>query len=111
MKEIILIYGLFCFLYGVVLEKNFKIYGDIKNPLFLAKDVVGWIDHSDSNKIIKWVDEEKKLIVTMFLLGQNREAWFLTEYELYEVLMQLRKPIAKQFKKGGEMYENKNFLS
>lgn len=47
----------------------------------------------------------------MFLLGQNREAWFLTEYELYEVLMQLRKPIAKQFKKGGEMYENKNFLS
>lgn len=47
----------------------------------------------------------------MFLVGQNREVWSLTEYELYEVLMQLRKSIAKQFKKGGEMYENKNFLS
>lgn len=30
--------------------------------------------------------------------GQN--AWFLTKNGLYEALMQSRKPIAKQFKKG-----------
>ena len=26
------------------LGKEFKIYGDIENPLFLAKDVANWID-------------------------------------------------------------------
>lgn len=27
----------------VVLGKDFKIYGDYENPLFLAKDVAEWI--------------------------------------------------------------------
>lgn len=36
----------------------------------------------------------------MFVSGQNREVWMLTENGLYEVLMQSRKPIAKEFKKG-----------
>ena len=45
------------------------------------------------------MDEDEKLIRTLFVSGQNRELWFLTEYGLYEVLMQSRKPIAKQFKK------------
>ena len=26
----------------VVFEKNFRIYGDFENPLFLAKDVAIW---------------------------------------------------------------------
>ena len=33
-------------------------------------------------------------------MAANKNAWFLTEYGLYEVLMQSRKPIAKEFKKG-----------
>lgn len=91
-----------------VLSKEFKIYGDIENPLFLAKDVANWIDYSykdsrktarDTSKMLKTIDEEEKLVGTLFLSGQNREAWFLTEDGLYEVLMQSRKPIAKQFKK------------
>lgn len=32
--------------------------------------------------------------------GGNQQVWFLTEDGLYEVLMQSRKPIAKEFKKG-----------
>ncbi len=36
---------------------------------------------------------------TIYASGQNREMWFLTEDGLYEVLMQSRKPIAKEFKK------------
>ena len=35
-----------------------------------------------------------------FNLGRQGETWFLTEDGLYEVLMQSRKPQAKQFKKG-----------
>lgn len=84
-----------------VLGKDFKIYGTKDNPLFLAKDIADWIDYDSSsiNKMINKVDEEEKLNGVIFRAGQNREFWFLTEDGLYEVLMQSRKPIAKQFKK------------
>ena len=82
-----------------ILGKDFKIYGTLESPLFLAKDVAEVIEHSDVSKMVKTVDEDEKLIRTLFVSGQNRELWFLTEYGLYEVLMQSRKPIAKQFKK------------
>ena len=82
-----------------ILGRDFKIYGTLESPLFLAKDVAEVIEHSDVSKMVKTVDEDEKLIRTLFVSGQNRELWFLTEYGLYEVLMQSRKPIAKQFKK------------
>lgn len=82
-----------------VLGKNFRIYGDYENPLFLAKDVAEWIEHSDAPKMLLSIDEDEKLKRTLFVAGQNREVWFLTEDGLYEVLMQSRKPIAKEFKK------------
>ena len=82
-----------------VLGKEFKIYGDYENPLFLAKDVATWIEHSDVSTMIRNVDENEKVTNIVCTLGGNQEAWFLTEDGLYEVLMQSRKPIAKQFKK------------
>jgi len=82
-----------------VLGKDFKIYGDFENPLFLAKDVAEWIDHKQTDVMIKTVDDDEKLTLTLFSSGQNRKMWFLTEDGLYEVLMQSRKPIAKLFKK------------
>ena len=82
-----------------VLEKNFTIYGNIETPLFLAKDVAEWIENRDTSSMIRVVDEDEKLIRSISVSGQRRDAWFLTEDGLYEVLMQSRKPIAKQFKK------------
>ena len=82
-----------------VLGNQFVLYGNIEEPLFLAKDVADMIGHTDVSKMVKAVDEDEKLIGTLFVSGQNREVWFLTEDGLYEVLMQSRKPIAKQFKK------------
>ena len=82
-----------------VLGKDFKIYGTKENPLFLAKDVANWIEHSDRTKMLKGIDEEEKVKNIVPTLGGNQEMWFLTEDGLYEVLMQSRKPIAKQFKK------------
>lgn len=100
-----------------VLGKEFKVYGDIDNPLFLAKDVAEWIDYAykdkrkinrDVSKMLLTVDEEEKVKNTIQLGGEdyshggireNVEMWFLTEDGLYEVLMQSRKPIAKAFKK------------
>ena len=82
-----------------VLGKEFKIYGDIENPLFLAKDVANWIEHNNITHMMNIVDDNEKLTYTICNSGQNREMWFLTEDGLYEVLMQSRKPIAKAFKK------------
>lgn len=82
-----------------VLGKDFKIYGDFENPLFLAKDVAEWIEHSDVSTMIRKIDEDEKVTNIVCTLGGNQEAWFLTENGLYEVLMQSRKPIAKEFKK------------
>lgn len=97
-----------------ILGENFKVYGTIDEPLFLAKDVAEWIDYSETNvkKMMEMVDDDEK--IKMFCTintirhndtkpvnisvsgGANR--WFLTEDGLYEVLMQSRKPLAKMFK-------------
>lgn len=87
-----------------ILGNKIRMFGDINNPLFLAQDVAEWIEHSQTSKMIKSVDDEEKLMGTLFLSGQNREAWFLTEDGLYEVCMQSRKPIAKQMKKEIKKY-------
>ena len=89
--------------------KEFRIYGTAENPLFLAKQIAELIDYDTSsiNKMLNKVDEEEKTTRTIIPNGSNYKtnAWFLTEDGLYEVLMQSRKPIAKQFKK-----EVKNIL-
>lgn len=79
-----------------VLGKDFKVYGTIENPLFLAKDVAEWLEHSNVSEMINRVDTEERY---KYYLGRQGDAWFFTEDGLYEVLMQSRKPIAKQFKK------------
>lgn len=90
-----------------VLGREFRIYGDMENPLFLAKDVANWIGHSSITMMLKAIDEEEKLKIrpkqSLGLLTNNNEYWFLTEDGLYEVLMQSRKPIAKEFKKQVKM--------
>lgn len=112
MKELQVIYN------QEVLGKDFHIYGTIEEPLFLAKDVAEWIDYQkisgknvrNTSKMLKMVDEDEKVKAILGITNkdtqvrhggfrENTEMWFLTENGLYEVLMQSRKPIAKQFKK------------
>lgn len=83
--------------------KEVDVYGTIDNPLFKAKDVAEWIgyDTSSLNKFVSLVDdEEDKVRKNVPTPGGMQEVWMLTENGLYEILMQSRKPIAKQFKKG-----------
>lgn len=77
-----------------------SVYGTPIEPLFLAKEVADAIDHSNSRMMLEGVDEDEKLMSVILTSGQRREMWFLTEQGLYEVLMQSRKPIAKDFKRG-----------
>lgn len=85
---------------SILLGKEIDVYGSIDEPLFLAKDVADWIEHSDVHKMVASVDKDEKVRNIVPTLGGNQEMWMLTEDGLYEVLMQSRKPIAKQFKKG-----------
>ena len=84
-----------------VFGQDFKIYGTEENPLFLAKDVANWIEHSNPSKMVKDADLDDAEVARHQLstLTNSYTALFLTEDGLYEVLMQSRKPIAKQFKK------------
>lgn len=84
-----------------ILGKRFRIYGTVENPLFVAKDVAEWIEYdlSSVNKMIASVDDDEKVRNNVPTPGGMQESWCLTEDGLYEVLMQSRKPKAKQFKK------------
>lgn len=79
---------------------SLSVYGTPAEPLFLAKEVAEILDHSKASVMIDMVDEDEKLRETIFTSGQRREMWLLTEQGLYEVLMQSRKPVARQFKAG-----------
>lgn len=91
-----------------ILGKQFKVYGTLEEPLFLAKDVAEWIDYSkrddgsyNTSSMINTLDEDEKIKIHTAVNNSNggSDTWFLTEDGVYEVLMLSRKPIAKQFKK------------
>ena len=94
MKEITLISK------STFLGKEIDVYGNAETPLFLAKDVAAWIEHSDVSMMMRNVDDEEKVTSIVCTPEGNQNAWFLTEDGLYEVLKQSRKPQAKQYKKG-----------
>lgn len=92
-----------------LLGKQFKVYGDFDNPLFLAKDIAEWIDYAfkdkekgirNVNMMLNSLDESEKIkVATILPSGRSQELWYVTEDGLYELLMLSRKPIAKSFKK------------
>lgn len=83
-----------------IMGESFQIYGTAENPLFLAKDVAGWIEHSNQRMMLQSVDDdEKQCVNNPYASSGQQEQWFLTESGIYEVLMLSRKPIAKAFKK------------
>jgi len=82
-----------------VLGKDFKMYGSVTSPLFLAKDVADWIENSNVSQMLRNIDDDEKGLYNVYTLGGIQNLLFLTEQGVYEVLMQSRKPIAKEFKK------------
>jgi prophage antirepressor-like protein len=101
----------------IICNQTVTVFGTIENLLFLAKEVSSWIGHSDTNVMCKSIDEEEKIKLFVTSDFQKRfpsSCWkpsesstyaganylFLTEFGVYEVLMQSRLPKAKEFKKG-----------
>ena len=79
------------------LGKEIDVWGSVENPLFRANDVQNWLGLKNVSRAVANVDEEERLNLK---LSRGGSMWFLTEEGVYELLMQSRKPIAKQFKKG-----------
>lgn len=79
------------------LDKEIDVWGSIDNPLFRANDVQSWLGLKNVSRAVANVDEDERLNLK---LSRGGSMWFLTEEGVYELLMQSRKPIAKQFKKG-----------
>lgn len=101
----------------VICNQQVNVYGTRENPLFLAKDVANWIGHSNPSKMLSKIDEDEKRVINAKFSLQYSEITksyipsesdtykannylFLTEFGVYEVLMQSRLPKAKEFKKG-----------
>ena len=83
-----------------LLGYTFTVYGTKTEPLFLAKEVGDALEHSNYRMMIDSVDEDEKGVRIVYTRGGPQRVSMLTEYGLYEVLMQSRKPIAKDFKRG-----------
>ena len=77
--------------------RQFTVYGSVQEPFFFAQDVAVMLQLTNVSDMVQRVDDDER---SKFNLGRQGDGWFLTENGLYEVLMQSRKPIAKQFKKG-----------
>ena len=69
------------------------------NPWWVAREVCIVWGLGDVSKAVQRLDDEDKLIRTLFVSGQNRDIWFFNESGLYSLILTSRKPEAKAFKK------------
>lgn len=87
-----------------ILGKNIKLYGTIKNPYFVAKDVAEWLGERDGYTVARKVSAEEKDTQIVCTLGGNQKTTVLTEDGLYEACMLSKKEIAKPLKKEIKQY-------
>lgn len=84
--------------YLIIYWTSLNDIGTPEQPLFLAKDVAGWIEHTNATVMLQKVDEDEKLKINNVYFESRtggNGTWFLAEDGLYEVLMQSRKPNAE----------------
>ena len=83
------------------------VYGTAENPLFVASEVAQMIDYAKNrngsykvDSMTRSLDSEEKMVLTIRgRSGNTLSTTLLTEDGFYEVLLQSRKPVAKELKK------------
>ncbi len=85
-----------------ILGRIVNVYGTYNEPIFLAKDVAEWLGLTNVTDMISRVEPFE--VTKLNLGGLQGECNMLTEDGLYEILMQSRKPIAKEFKLKVKQY-------
>lgn len=68
-------------------------------PWFVAKDVCEVLGITDTSQAVEKIEEDDKLIRTLYASGQNRDLWTVNESGLYNLVFQSRKPAARKFKR------------
>lgn len=68
-------------------------------PWFIAKNVCLALEISDVSQACSRLDDDEKLMRTLYVSGQNRESLLINESGLYSLILTSRKPEAKAFKK------------
>lgn len=76
-----------------------RIYDIDGEPWFLAKDVCDILNHSDVSVAVSRLDDDEKLIQTIFVSGQRRQVLLINEPGLYSMVLTSRKPEARSFKR------------
>jgi len=66
---------------------------------FVDKDVCGSLDISDVSNACKSLDDDEKLMRTLYVSGQSCEVLTVNEPGLYGLIFKSRKPEAKAFKR------------
>lgn len=75
-----------------VLSPQYPQFGQIRvqkfgeDYIFCAKDVCDTLDLSDVSMSVQSLDDDEKLIQKVFVSGQNRDMWFITESGLYKII-------------------------
>ena len=47
-----------------LLGQQLTVYGTMEQPLFLAKDVAEWIEHSNTASMLQSIDADEKALMT-----------------------------------------------
>lgn len=68
-------------------------------PFWIAKDVCNVLDIVDTSQAVDRLDDDEKLLRTLYVSDQNREVWLVNEAGLYTLIIRSNKPEAKQFKR------------
>lgn len=82
-------------------NKLLTVYESLDEPLFRASDVADTLGYSAGNvwNLLNLCEEDEKLTLSVIVGGQRRNASFVTERGLYDILEQSRKPIARKWRR------------
>lgn len=77
------------------------VYSSLDEPIFKASDIADMIGYSEGNtwKLLELCEHDEKLNLPLVVAGQRRNANFVTESGLYNILSQSRKPIARKWRR------------
>ncbi|MGL6100167.1 MAG: BRO-N domain-containing protein [Fusobacteriaceae bacterium] len=104
-----------------ILGMELRVFGDVENPLFLAKEIAEHIEYSNSNisKMLELVDDEDEKMKYFGEISESTKLtsptesrvvegattrWFLTEDGVYSILMKSNVQKAKEFRKGFKLF-------
>ena len=69
------------------------------SPWFVAGEVCKALAITDTSQACKRLDDDEKLVRTLYVAGQSREILTINESGLYSLVLTSNKPSAKEFKK------------